>query len=114
MAKLTGPLMSLSASGQFASTIVYATWKGIKYARAYVIPENPNTSAQQVIRGYFSTAVAAWQGETSPHRLLWTDYASTNGLQESGFNLYVGKYCTFLGDNAGTPPTGTITPPNMT
>ena len=114
MAKLTGPLLSLSASGQFAKTMVYATWKGIKYARQYVIPQNPNTSAQQVARGYFSTAVAAYTGAISGTKTAWTNYASQNGMAESGFNLFVGKYCDFLNANAGTPPTGITTPPNMT
>ena len=113
MAKVTGPLMSLSASGSFGDTLVYATWKGIQYVRQYFVPQNPNTAGQQVIRGYFSTAVSAWQGETSPVRTSWTNYASTNALKESGFNLYVGKYIKFLIDNAGTPPTDTDTPPNM-
>ena len=35
MAKITGPLMSIDASGAFADTMVYAKWKGIKYSRQY-------------------------------------------------------------------------------
>lgn len=46
MAKVTGPLMSLSASGKIANTVVFAGWKGVQYARKYVIPANPESVAQ--------------------------------------------------------------------
>lgn len=35
MAKVTGPLMSLYASGAFAYAMVFAKWKGIDYTRQY-------------------------------------------------------------------------------
>jgi len=54
MAKLTGPLLSIGARGQIAKSQVYASWKGIRYARRYVIPANPNTEAQQETRSTFS------------------------------------------------------------
>jgi hypothetical protein len=47
MAKLLMPLMSGSASGQFAHSIVYDK-RG--YARKYVIPTNPKTTAQGDVR----------------------------------------------------------------
>ena len=113
MAKVTSPLFSFSASGQIGKALVYASWKGISYVKKYVAPSNSNTSAQQVIRGYFSTAVDAWHAETNMVRTAWTDYANNNSLPESGFNFYVGKYISFLVENAGTPPTVTNTPPTM-
>ena len=58
MAKLKGPLFSLSASGAIAQTIVYFAWKGLKVARQYVIPANPKTTAQTTQRGYLTEAVA--------------------------------------------------------
>lgn len=58
MAKLKGPLFSLSASGAIAKTLVYFGWKGLKVARQWVLPTNPNTEAQQDQRGYLIAAVA--------------------------------------------------------
>jgi hypothetical protein len=58
MAKLKGPLLSLSASGAIAKTIVYFNWKGLKVARQWVMPTNPNTDAQKTQRGYLRAAVA--------------------------------------------------------
>lgn len=58
MAKLRGPLFSLQASGAIAKTLVYFGWKGLKVARQYVVPSNPQTSAQTTQRGYLTEAVA--------------------------------------------------------
>jgi len=46
MAKVTGPLMSMSASGKLANAIVFAAWKGVAYVRQYVIPSNPQSESQ--------------------------------------------------------------------
>ena len=114
MAITRGPFFSLDASGEFGGTVVYSHWKGLKYARELVVPFNANTSAQQVIRGYFTTAVSAWHAENGTVKTTWTSYAKNHSLNESGFNLYVGKYIKFLINSTGTPPTVTNTPPNMT
>lgn len=56
MAKVTGPLMSLSASGKLASTIVFSIWKGTAYVRQLVIPTNPQSSGQQAARAALGAA----------------------------------------------------------
>lgn len=58
MAKLRGPLFSLSASGAIAKTLVYLGWKGLKVVRQYVVPANPQTTDQTTQRGYMTAAVA--------------------------------------------------------
>jgi hypothetical protein len=115
MAKINGPLHSDSATGQWGKVMVFSYWKGQSVSKKYVAnPSNPNTAAQLVVRGYFSTAVNAWQAENSTIKSAWNTYASNTGYFGSGFNLYVGQYCLFLKGNAGTPPTVTNTPPTMT
>lgn len=94
MAKVTGPLFSLSASGQIAKSLVFMKWKGIQDVRKYVIPANPNTTLQIAQRGKFDDGVAAW------HNAAWNaaDLAAWNLLstvQEgvmSGFNVFMKKY----------------------
>jgi len=54
MAKVTAPLIGFSARGQLGKTIVFADWRGIRYAREYVIPANPNSLAQQNVRNVFT------------------------------------------------------------
>lgn len=46
MAKVTGPLMSMTASGKIADSIVFAAWKGVAYVRQFVIPSNPQSAGQ--------------------------------------------------------------------
>lgn len=46
MCKVTGPMHSDGASGQFAKAMVFAGWKGIQYVRKYVIPANPRSEGQ--------------------------------------------------------------------
>jgi len=46
MCKVTGPMHSDGASGQFAKAMVFAGWKGVQYVRKYVIPANPQSEGQ--------------------------------------------------------------------
>lgn len=46
MAKVTGPLMSMTASGKIGDAIVFAAWKGVAYVRQFVIPANPQSTSQ--------------------------------------------------------------------
>jgi hypothetical protein len=45
-----------SVSGK-VSGVVGGQWKGISYLRGYAIPANPNTAAQQAVRGKFSFVI---------------------------------------------------------
>lgn len=55
MAKVTGPLLSLDASGSVANTMTFSKWKGINYLRQRVVPANPKTAGQKVVRGVLGT-----------------------------------------------------------
>lgn len=46
MAKTTGPLFSVSASGKLANSVVYFTWKGVNVVRQWLKPANPQVAAQ--------------------------------------------------------------------
>lgn len=46
MAKVTGPLMSLDASGTVGNTAVFSKWKGRNYVRLRVTPMNPQSQGQ--------------------------------------------------------------------
>jgi len=46
MAKVTGPLMSMSASGKIADSIVFFGWKGINVVRQWIIPANKMSADQ--------------------------------------------------------------------
>jgi hypothetical protein len=91
MAKVTGPLFSLSASGQIAKTLVFMKWKGIDDVRKYVIPANPNTAGQQAQRGYITSALAKWHSIDwiTADKTAWNLLATTYGKVMSGFNAFV-------------------------
>ena len=60
MCKVTGPMHSDGASGQFAKAMVFAGWKGVQYVRKYVIPANPMSESQgdnRIIMGGVGRAV---------------------------------------------------------
>ncbi|KKM89904.1 hypothetical protein LCGC14_1244040 [marine sediment metagenome] len=50
MAKVTGPLFSVSASGKIADAIVFFSWKGRNVVRQWLKPSNPMTADQGDIR----------------------------------------------------------------
>jgi len=77
-------------SGQAGKAGVFAKWKGRQYRRKYVIPANPKTTMQQIVRGYFTNAIAAWHTYHSIQRLVYS-YLAT-GLVMSGMNLLVRRW----------------------
>ena len=50
MAKVSGPLMSMDASGKFGGALVFSKWKGRNVVRQLVIPGNPNSAGQEAAR----------------------------------------------------------------
>ena len=94
MAKVKGPLLSISARGKIAKTLVFLSWKGIDTVRKYVIPTNPKSTDQQKQRGYFSDAIDAWHtdGYNSLDVAAWNLYAIAQKAVASGFNLFVKYY----------------------
>jgi hypothetical protein len=50
MAKVTGPLMSMDARGAFGKAMVFMGWKGLKTARMWLKPANPQSAGQGNIR----------------------------------------------------------------
>lgn len=87
MSRTVAPLLSFGASGAIAKTQVYATWKGIAYARRYVIPANPNTAEQQETRSVFSWLVNSWKFADAAVIAAFDAYAEGQPL--TGLNAYI-------------------------
>lgn len=96
MAKLSAPLLSLSASGTIGDLITYGKWKGINYARQRVIPANPNSAGQQSQRTKLANAVADYKSTTNALNALdktnLDRAALYSGVTQSGFNFYVKQH----------------------
>ncbi len=94
MAKPTGPLLSLGASGTIAKTLVYSKWKGRPYTRRHVIPANPDTAAQQLTRNTFGWCSGVWKNAGSLTRAPWDLLATGQVL--TGRNAFMGRNTNLL------------------
>lgn len=59
MAKVQGPLMSMQASGKFASALVFANRLGTNVVRELVTPSNPMSAGQETARNIVRVCGAA-------------------------------------------------------
>lgn len=59
MAKCTGPLFSMDASGGFGGSLVFGKWKGRNTVRQLVTPANPNSADQESARNAVRVVGAA-------------------------------------------------------
>lgn len=89
MAKLNGAFLSFGARGQIGKTMVASKWRGIPYAKAYSIPANPRTTAQQENRTRFAFLTEAWKLAPAGVRDAWDAFAT--GRPFTGQNKYVGE-----------------------
>lgn len=75
--------------------VVGATWKSINYFRAYVIPANPNTAAQQAQRTWFlivARLAKAFLGDVC--QPYWDPFVRKN----SGYAAFIGRQLTAMND----------------
>lgn len=89
MAKTQAPLLSFGAGGQIAKSLVYSSWRGIKYARRHVVPANPNTTAQQTTRTTFALLREMWKLAPVLVQDPWNAFAQ--GRPFTGMNKFVGE-----------------------
>jgi hypothetical protein len=94
MAVLKAPLMSFSASGQIGKSVVFATWKGQKYARQYIIPTNPKTAAQIAQRNLFKWVHDWYKFAATDVTQAWVTFAK--GKMITGANAWSSKNMTAL------------------
>lgn len=110
MAKVTGPLLSFGATGQIGKAQVYASWKGVQYARRHVIPANPNSSDQVLTRSVFSWLQAEWKNLPASLSAPWTTFAKgkplTNRNAFTKSNLHALRAASDIQDLILSPSTG--------
>lgn len=89
MARTTAPLFGFEAQGAVGKAVVYGRWRGIKYARRYVIPANPQTTAQTTTRTTFATLREMWKIMPAIGRAPWDAFAA--GRPFLGLNAFIGE-----------------------
>lgn len=81
MARVTGPLMSMEASGTIGKTLTFANWVGRQYVRRWTRPANPQTADQMEQRNAFSVIGV---GVSHANKCLQVN-ASTTKTDEQAF-----------------------------
>ena len=99
MSRLTAPLLSFDARGKLADTLVYSNWRGVPYARRYVVPANPKSTEQMKTRNTFTGLELRWKQGGSLMRAPWTAFAV--GQKFVGRNAYLGKNIAVIRGDAG-------------
>ena len=90
MAKVKGPLLSLSAQGQIAKSVVFADWRGVKYARQHVTPANPRTTGQTLTRTTFQFADDQFKRLLTLAQSPWSKAAQ--GKAFTARNVFISNY----------------------
>jgi hypothetical protein len=89
MAKVSGPLFSMEASGGFGGAIVFGKWKGRATVRQLVIPSNPRSAGQEDARNRMRTAGSAQKFVNANtqinQNLTLTDKAEIQAITPSGY-----------------------------
>jgi len=89
MAKATGPLMSMAASGKLGGAIVFGSWKGRPTVRRLVTPSNPKSAGQIGIRQMFRFIGQAWASLSTADQTTYSAIADSKAI--SGFNAFTGQ-----------------------
>lgn len=74
MARVTGPLMSMEASGTIGKTLTFANWVGRQYVRRWTRPSNPQTADQMDQRNAFSVIGV---GVSQANKCLQVNHSTT-------------------------------------
>jgi hypothetical protein len=116
MAGVTGPLMSMDASGTVGKTITFGKWKGRHYVRARVIPNNPKSAGQLGVRSMFRFLATQWAVLSAPAKASYEAAALTKAI--SAFNQYVSenslRWQAFTTPTQTTPAAEASTPLTIT
>lgn len=116
MAGVTGPLMSMDASGTIGKTITFAKWKGRHYVRGRVIPNNPKSAGQLGVRSMFRFLATQWASLSAPAKASYDAAAEAKAI--SPFNQYVSensiRWQAFNAPTQNTPAAEASTPLTVT
>lgn len=87
MARTTGPLLSMDASGSVGNSLTFAKWKGRNYVRRYAIPANPKSIGQTSIRTAMQYYTSMYKANTAAVEAAFADIAQSQKL--SPFNAFI-------------------------
>lgn len=89
MARLTGPLLSLKAQGQFGKVLSFQRRAGKNLARNYHYPHVAATASQMNQRALIALLNAHWAQFTDEQKAAWNELGKNNALELSGYCQFV-------------------------
>ena len=97
MAKVTGPLFSITARGQIGKALIYSRWKNIDYVKQYAVPTQPNTPAQLAVRDKIRQLANIWSHPDRPLIIpifhdFWGLNVMMHELTMTGYNHFIRTY----------------------
>ena len=90
MAKVFGPLFSLTASGTFRGFMEFRTRTGDVIVGSPKSVKPPRSPAQRAQAAHFQTAVETWRELPEADRGPWKTAGASRNL--SGYQLYISEY----------------------
>lgn len=117
MARTTGPLLSMDASGSVGNALTFGKWKGRNYVRRWAVPSNPRSTGQVSIRSAMQLYTSIYKANESAVIAAFTTVGE--GLKISPFNAYIRAALkawksSILIEPDGTEVTGVSTDPDVT
>lgn len=100
MAKITSPLMSITAAGSIGSMLTFSTTTSSPVAKRMSAPAKRTSAAQQARRVIYIDAVSGWHALTETEKAEYS--AQAKPLNITGYNLFLSQILT------AAPPAGTI------
>lgn len=120
MAKTTGPLFSMDASGKFGGALVFGKWKGRNTVRQLVTPSNPQSAGQEASRNAMRTMAEVQRqmnltaevhaGDTLTDKALYTA-AAPSGQAWNGYLVKSGIGAGQINYDAATAAFAALTAP---
>jgi len=101
MTRVTGPALSLDASGTLGGVMTFSKWKGQNYVRLRVDPYNPKSPYQTGVRDTMTFAQFYFKSSeyvTDEQKTWWNTYAEGTG--KSGANRFTAAFMAANYDSA--------------
>lgn len=101
MAKVTGPLHSLTASGSIGGTLTMLRQFSNNIAKKKSRPGGAASAAQLARRAFYRQAAADWMALTVPQKQAWKP--AGDARQVTAFNAYMSSRLAEYSPATGTP-----------
>lgn len=86
--KVSGPMMSMAASGTIGGLVTASIWKGRPYFRLRVTPSNPKSAGQTATRSMFKFLTQQWAPNVdAADQATWEELAAAQNI--TTFNAYL-------------------------